>query len=112
MTFRKSAHEVTRDPMQEFAERVIEQLEKGVKPWVRPWDESKCGGPQAPINPVTKANYHGVNVLILSIHPLAFMSGDPRWMTYQQAHEKKWQVKKGEKSTTIFFAKKFSVDDN
>jgi N-terminal domain of anti-restriction factor ArdC len=41
----------------------------------------------------------------------AFMTGDPRWMTYQQALEKKWQVRKGEKSTTIFFAKPYEVDD-
>jgi len=41
----------------------------------------------------------------------AFQSGDPRWMTYQQAHEKHWQVRKGEKSTTIFFAKPYEVED-
>ena len=27
-----------RDPMQDFADRIIAELEKGVKPWVRPWD--------------------------------------------------------------------------
>ena len=32
-------------------------------------------------------------------------------MTYQQAQEKKWQVRKGEKSTTIFFYKPLSVED-
>ncbi|MGA2722121.1 MAG: ArdC family protein [Bryobacteraceae bacterium] len=35
----------------------------------------------------------------------AFQSGDPRWMSYQQAQEKKGQVREDEKSTTIFFAK-------
>ena len=42
----------------------------------------------------------------------AFQSGDPRWMTYHQAHEKKWRVRKGEKSTTIFFAKPYEVEDD
>ena len=100
-----------RDPMQEFANRIVAELERGVKPWVRPWDSAKTGGPQAPFNPITGKRYHGINVLILGMDMRAFQSGDPRWMTYQQAHEKKWQVRKGEKATTIFFAKQYGVED-
>jgi antirestriction protein ArdC len=37
---------------------------------------------------VTGKRYHGVNVLVLGIDPRAFVSGDPCWMTYQQAQEK------------------------
>ena len=81
-----------RDPMQEFANRIVAELENGVKPWVRPWDPEKAGGPQAPFNPVTGKRYHGINVLILGMDMRAFQSGDPRWMTYQQAQERKWQV--------------------
>jgi antirestriction protein ArdC len=98
--------------MQEFADRIVAELEKGIKPWVRPWEPDKCAGPQAPLNPTTDQHYHGINILILAMHPLALMTADPRWMTYQQAAEKKWQVKKGEKSTSIFFTKKYSVDDD
>jgi antirestriction protein ArdC len=101
-----------RDPVQEFADRIIAELEKGVKPWVRPWDPEKAGGPQAPFNPVTGRRYHGINVLILGMDMRAFQAGDPRWMTYQQAREKHWQVRKGEKATTIFFTKPYEVDDD
>ena len=38
-------------------------------------------------------------------------SGDPRWMTYQQAQDKDWQVRKCERSTTIFFTKPYEVED-
>jgi antirestriction protein ArdC len=100
-----------RDPIQETANRIIEALESGVKPWVRPWDEDKCGGPQAPLNPTTGAHYHGINTLILGMDARAFMTGDPRWMTYLQAQEKGFQVRKGEKSTTIFFTKPYEIDD-
>jgi antirestriction protein ArdC len=100
-----------RDPMQEFADRIVAELEKGVKPWIRPWDPEKAGGPQAPFNPVTGKRYHGINVLILGMDMRAFQLGDPRWMTYQQAHEKAWQVRKGEKSTTIFFTKPYEIED-
>jgi antirestriction protein ArdC len=41
----------------------------------------------------------------------AFETGDPRWMTYQQAQEKRWKVRKGERSTTIFFTKSYEVED-
>jgi antirestriction protein ArdC len=101
-----------RDAMQEFADRIVAELEKGVKPWVRPWDPAKAGGPQAPFNPATGKRYHGINVLILGMDVRAFQTGDPRWMTYQQAQEKKWQVRKGEKSTTIFFSKPYEVEDD
>jgi antirestriction protein ArdC len=101
-----------RDPMQEFADRIIAELENGVKPWVRPWDPDKTGGPQGPFNPVTGKRYHGINVLILGMDMRAFQSGDPRWMTHQQAQEKKCQVRKGEKSTVIFFSKPYEVDDD
>jgi len=101
----------TRDPMQEFADRIIAELENGVKPWVRPWDPDKAAGPQAPFNPVTGKRYHGINVLILGMDRRAFESGDPRWMTYQQAQQKNWQVHKGERATTIFFTKPFEVED-
>jgi antirestriction protein ArdC len=100
-----------RDAMQEFADRIVAELEKGVKPWVRPWDPDKAGGPQSPFNPVTGRHYHGINVLILGMDMRAFQSGDPRWMTYQQAQEKGWQVRKGEKSTSIFFTKQYQVED-
>lgn len=45
-------------------------------------------------------------------HKRAFQSGDPRWMILQQAHEKHWQVRKGEKATAIFFTKPYEVDDD
>lgn len=101
-----------RDAVQEFADRIIAELERGVKPWVRPWDPEKAGGPLAPFNPVTGRRYHGINVLILGMDMRAFQAGDPRWMTYQQAHEKNWQVRKGEKATTIFFTKPYEVEDD
>jgi antirestriction protein ArdC len=101
-----------RDPIQEFANRIVSELEKGVKPWVRPWDASKAGGPQGPFNPITGKRYHGINVLILGMDLRAFESGDPRWMTYQQAHERRWQVRKGEKATTIFFSKPHEIEDD
>jgi antirestriction protein ArdC len=69
--FRRNGKEVgeRRDPMQEFADQIVEQLEAGVKPWVRPWDSSKCGGPRAPTNSVMKHNFRGIEFLIVGHQP-------------------------------------------
>ena len=64
---RRASETPARDPMQEFANRIITELENGVKPWVRTWDPEKAGGPQAPFNPVTGKRYHGINVMILAM---------------------------------------------
>lgn len=42
---------------------------------------------------------------------LAFQTGDPRLMTFLHAKEQGWHVKKGERSTTIFFTKNVTVKD-
>jgi antirestriction protein ArdC len=114
MSFRRASQEATvrRDPMQEFANRIVEQLEKGVKPWVRPWDPLKCDGPQSPFNMATGHRYSGINVLILGMHPAAFQSGDPRFCTYKQAQDHQWQVNKGEHGTTVLLYKPLEIDDD
>ncbi len=55
------------DPRQESAEKVIEHFELGVKPWIRPWDETRCAGLNRPFNLTTGSRYHGINVLIWGI---------------------------------------------
>jgi antirestriction protein ArdC len=106
-----AADQTRRDPAQDVTNRILEMLETGVKPWVRPWNPDAAAGPQAPTNPTTGKHYRGINVLILGMDARAFMTGDPRWMTYQQAKDKNWQVRKGEKATTIFFYKPLEIDD-
>jgi antirestriction protein ArdC len=109
--YRKTDEQTRRDPFQDVTNRILEALEAGVKPWVKPWNPDQAGGPQGPFNPTTGRYYRGINVLILGMDMRAFTSGDPRWMTYQQAKEKGWQVTKGEKATAIFFYKPLEVDD-
>jgi antirestriction protein ArdC len=109
VTWFKKTHASDRDPMQELTDVVIQHLELGVKPWIRPWNPELCAGPQAPINGATGAPYHGINVLALSMHPLAFQTGDPRFCSYLQAQQKGWQVRAGEKSCSVWFTKKYAV---
>ena len=87
---------------QEYAEsvaaRIIEQLEQGTAPWLKPW---KPGELRMPYNPKTGSQYRGMNSLWLHMQGYA----DPRWMTYKQAASEEAQVKKGEKGTQIIYWK-------
>jgi len=114
MVWKSAKSQVTehRDHMQELVDRVAEIIEStGKLPWKREWDPSKCVGPQSPFNAATGEPYHGINVICLGLNPLAFTTGDPRFCTYKQAQDKGWQVKKGEKSTVVFFFKPLEIED-
>lgn len=97
-----------RDHWQEVTDRIVSALETGIPPWRKPWD-SGMAAPSGPVNGATGHRYRGINTLLLGCHPRAFETGDPRWCTYQQAQEKGWQVRKGEKATTVLFFKRLEV---
>lgn len=87
-----------RDHRQEVTDSIINMLEQGVAPWQKPWQ-----GVGMPINPPTEKNYRGGNAVHLLATAVQRGYEDPRWMTYKQAAENDWQVKKGEKGTRIEF---------
>jgi antirestriction protein ArdC len=88
--------------------KIVALLEAGKVPWQKPWNPEKAGG-SGPKNATSGNNYRGINSLILGCHPLSFESGDPRWSTYKQAKESGWQVRKDERSSTIYFFKKVTT---
>lgn len=85
---------------EQVTNRIIEQLEKGAIPWLKPWTADSS----ADKNFITQKPYSGINTLILG------MSGfsNPAWATYKQWQEKGVNVKKGEKATQIVFFKPMS----
>lgn len=80
--------------------QILEQLEKGVVPWRKPW---VCGG--WPRNFKTKKPYRGINVAILGSKEYV----SPYWLTFKQIGEFGGKVKKGEKGTIIVFWKLMEV---
>lgn len=96
-----AAKTAPRDLCAEITAKLVEQLEKGVAPWVKPW--SGDGGVPVlsglPRNGATGRAYHGANVLVL------WASGfsDPRWITFQQALALGGSVRRGEKGQTICY---------
>ena len=100
-----------RDRYQEVTDRIVEALEAGTMPWRRPWNPDLAGSDALPRNATTRRKYHGINVLQLGLSPFAWSTGDNRWCSYRQAAERGWQVRNGERGTTVFFFKKLAVKD-
>ncbi|WP_158930121.1 ArdC family protein [Acidisphaera sp. S103] len=96
-----------RDYYQEVTDKIIAALEGGTRPWRQPW---KNGSPGTPINATTGRPYHGINVLLLAMTSFT-LGGDPRFCSYKQASDRGWQVRKGERGTTVFFFKRMLVED-
>jgi antirestriction protein ArdC len=93
-------------PAARITDQIIERLEAGTKPWVKPWRGGtvsrplrSCGTP-----------YRGMNVFWLWM--IADLNGyaSPYWMTYAQAVKLGAQVRKGEKSTIAIFYKSYAKE--
>ncbi len=81
---------------------LIEAMKNGTAPWQQPW----TGDMETPLNAVSGRHYHGVNFVRLSMRGSQLgHGGDPRWCTFEQAKEKGWHVKPGEKGTKVEFYK-------
>ncbi|MFT4196993.1 MAG: zincin-like metallopeptidase domain-containing protein [Pseudoxanthomonas sp.] len=89
-------------------ERIVADLEKGVRPWVQPWSASRSGGPVTrPLRHNGEA-YSGMNVLLLWSEALAHGYASPIWMTFRQALELGGHVRKGESGATVVYASRFT----
>jgi antirestriction protein ArdC len=91
-----------RDFRQEVTDRIVKMLESGVAPWQKLW-RAGGGSPGIPMNPTTEKAYRGGNAIHLMATGLQRGYDDPRWLTYKQAQDRGWQVRRGEKGTQIEF---------
>lgn len=96
-----------RDLYAEVTAKIIEQLEAGHVPWVRPWSDAKGCNAGLPINYSTGRAYRGINVMLL------WSSGftDQRWLTYKQAQAIGANVRKGEHGSLVVFYKQWELRD-
>lgn len=85
-----------RDQATEAANSIIQQIEDGTAPWMKPWKAGETI--EGPSNASTGNLYHGFNrVWLGSQQP----DDDPRWCTYNQAQNLGAQIRKGETGTPI-----------
>jgi antirestriction protein ArdC len=93
-----------RNVYRKVTDAIIKAIEQGVANWRMPWHTS---GRYAfsPINVTSHKPYRGINTLCLWSAAQAKGYDSADWGTYQQWQERKAQVRKGEKSTTVVFWK-------
>ncbi len=96
-----------KDVYTQITDKIVEQLEAGVRPWAKPWQAGHKDGPVTrPLRSIG-VPYKGVNVinLWLTAEIKGFVS--PYWMTYNQANELGGHVKKGEHGSLVVYADHF-----
>jgi len=94
----------------EVTAQIIAQLEEGIFPWVKPWNSGNAVT-GLPRNAISGRQYSGINILILwgAVIDGGYPSQD--WLTFRQALAAGGCVRKGEKGRTIFYADRFTPDN-
>jgi antirestriction protein ArdC len=84
--------------------QIIAELEKGVRPWLKPWNAEHMAGKVACPLRFNGQPYKGVNVVMLWASAAAQGFSAPTWMTFNQAGELGAHVKKGERGSLVVYA--------
>jgi antirestriction protein ArdC len=95
---------MSNDIYQRVTDQIVAELEKGVRPWLKPWNAEHAAGR---ITRPLRANgipYRGINVLMLWAAATGSGYAAPLWLTYKQAQELGGQVRKGEKGSLVVYA--------
>jgi antirestriction protein ArdC len=92
------------DVYDKVTHRIIEQLEQGVRPWMKPWSAGHADGKI--IRPLRHNGipYNGVNVILLWMESMEKGYTAPIWMTFKQALELGGHVRKGERGSMVVYA--------
>jgi antirestriction protein ArdC len=80
---------------QMVTDKVIEQMNKGIIPWHRPWNGVADGA----INYVTRKPYSLLNQMLLG--------RDGEWLTWKQVQQQGGKIKKGAKAGIVVFYGKY-----
>ena len=96
------------DVYQRITDQIVSELEKGVRPWFKPWNAEHAAGR---ITRPLRGNgipYQGINVLMLWSAAMAKGYAAPIWMTFKQALDLKANVRKGEHGSLVVYADKIT----
>ncbi|MCY4052028.1 MAG: zincin-like metallopeptidase domain-containing protein [Gammaproteobacteria bacterium] len=92
---------LTRDIFQEVTDRIMQSLENGVAPWVKPWNPE---GSDIPIS-ATGYHYRGINKVVLGMVQVDQEYSSNVWFTRNMARANGGWIRKGEKGTAVVFFK-------
>lgn len=85
-------------------DRIVADLEQGVRTWVKPWSAEHAAGKITRPLRHNGTPYSGINILMLWSAAMAGGFAAPIWMTFKQALELNAHVRKGEKGSLVVYA--------
>jgi antirestriction protein ArdC len=96
------------DVYERITDRIVSDLEKGVRTWLAPWSVEHAAGR---ITRPLRANgipYQGINVIELWSSAVLKGYAAPIWMTFKQALELGAHVRKGEQGSQVVYVSKLT----
>ncbi|MCC7036028.1 MAG: DUF1738 domain-containing protein [Alphaproteobacteria bacterium] len=88
--------------------RIISDLEKGVRTWLKPWNAGHTAGKITRPLRHNGIPYQGMNILLLWGEALEKGYSAPIWITFKQAQELGGYVRKGEHGSLVVYANKLT----
>ena len=93
-----------KDVYTRVTDRIIADLEQGVRSWMKPWSAEHAAGRVSRPLRHNGTPYRGMNVLLLWGEAVAKGYAAPIWMTFKQALEFDAHVRKGEHGSLVVYA--------
>jgi len=87
--------------------RIVEELERGTRPWLKPWNAEHAAGRITRPLRHNGQRYSGINVINLWMTAEASGFISPFWLTFRQVKELGGFVRKGEHGTEVVYANTF-----
>ena len=94
----------TRDVYSRITNKIIADLEQGVRPWMKPWNAEHMAGKITRPLRHNGMPYQGINVVMLWSTAVTKGYACPFWLTFKQAQQLGGNVKKGEHGELVVYA--------
>ncbi|WP_137390341.1 ArdC family protein [Rhodoligotrophos defluvii] len=99
------------DVYSRVTDKIVADLEQGVRPWVKPWNAEHLAGRITRPLRHNGTPYRGINVVMLWMAAAAQGHACPIWMTFRQAKELGGFVRKGETGMLVVYANSFTATE-
>ena len=96
------------DVYSRVTDRIVQELERGTRPWLKPWNAEHAAGRITRPLRFNGKPYQGINILMLWEEAETRGFSCPIWMTFQQARDYGGFVRKGETGSPVVYAASFN----
>jgi antirestriction protein ArdC len=100
----KTMNTEKQDVYTRITDKIVADLEKGVRTWMKPWTAANTAGKISRPLRYNGQPYSGINILMLWASATEQGFSAPLWMTFQQALELNAHVRKGEKGSLVVYS--------